>query len=349
MNIQGRGGDRAHEATTVLSREAYFAAGDATKFPRADQRRTATVAAEEVVFHRRRGSDCRRRSGGSGGGRGGPGGRGGGGRGATTSPSAAAPAPASAPGGARVTRVNTAVYDSLLGRTYAEIGADAHSYHKCQGTNGLPALPGFSGGGGGGMGGTYQLVDCKIPGQMGKDETSLFDGVDTSLLALAQFAAPNPPAALSASLAAIVDQAVRAQRAFESGNDAATAAPIEAGLAAVRALRAQLASMPLDDTARHEIDFRLKLKERDYEDAVLAAHGVTFDAVADDGLVVAGQSVRLSLLAVNRGASEISRSATWRSPASRTRRRMRAWLRFRWKDAVATRAPRRHECPKMRS
>src|SRR5271156_1745080 len=33
MNIQGRGGDRAHEATTVLFREAYSAAGDPSKYP----------------------------------------------------------------------------------------------------------------------------------------------------------------------------------------------------------------------------------------------------------------------------------------------------------------------------
>src|SRR5918912_1512186 len=33
MNIQGRGGDRAHEATTVLAREAYRAAGNASMFP----------------------------------------------------------------------------------------------------------------------------------------------------------------------------------------------------------------------------------------------------------------------------------------------------------------------------
>src|ERR1700689_2881444 len=33
MNIQGRGGDRAHEATTVLFREAYYAASDASKYP----------------------------------------------------------------------------------------------------------------------------------------------------------------------------------------------------------------------------------------------------------------------------------------------------------------------------
>ncbi len=33
MNIQGGGGDRAHEATTILAREAYKAAGDPTKYP----------------------------------------------------------------------------------------------------------------------------------------------------------------------------------------------------------------------------------------------------------------------------------------------------------------------------
>ena len=39
---------------------------------------------------------------------------------------------------------------------------------------------------------------------------------------------------------------------------------------------------------------------------MLAAHGLTFDAVADDGLVVAGQPVTLSLLAVNRGGADVS-------------------------------------------
>ncbi len=33
MNIQGRGGDRAHEATTILFREAYTEAGDPSKYP----------------------------------------------------------------------------------------------------------------------------------------------------------------------------------------------------------------------------------------------------------------------------------------------------------------------------
>lgn len=33
MNIQGRGGDRAQEATTILAREAYRVAGDPTRSP----------------------------------------------------------------------------------------------------------------------------------------------------------------------------------------------------------------------------------------------------------------------------------------------------------------------------
>ena len=64
--------------------------------------------------------------------------------------------------------------------------------------------------------------------------------------------------------------------------------------------------MGLNDSARYEIDFRLKIKERDYEDAVLAAHGLSFDAVADDGLVISGQPVKLSLLAVNHGGSNVN-------------------------------------------
>jgi hypothetical protein len=218
----------------------------------------------------------------------------------------AAPAPPATPA-VKLATVNTAIVDSLLGRTYAEIGSDARSSHKCQGTNGLPPLPGVANGrGGGGRGGGYQLVESTIAGEMGKDETSLFDGIDFRLTTIAQYAGGNPPAELTAGLAAIANAAAEAQKAFAAGNDAGTAAPVEAGLAAVRSLRARLGSLGLSEPARYEIDFRLKIKERDFEDAVLAAHGLTFDAVADDGLVIGGQPVKLSLIAVNRGATEVN-------------------------------------------
>jgi len=280
MNIQGRGGDRAHEATTILSREAYNVAGDPAAYP--EQMKAGLRPWKPTKLYLTAGF--------------GPGGRGG--RGGVPEPAAAGPP-------VKLTPVNTAAYDPLLGRTYNDIGTDARSSHKCQGTNGLPPLPGVSGGrGGGGRG--YQLVDSSMPGQMDKSEASLFDGIDFSLVALARFAGNNPPSELTSGLGAIANAATRAQRAFAAGNDAGTAGPVEDGLTAVRSLRARLGSIGLSDDARYEIDFRLKTKERDYEDAVLAAHGLTFDAVADDGLVIGGQAVKLNLIAVNRGASEVN-------------------------------------------
>jgi LmbE family N-acetylglucosaminyl deacetylase len=308
MNIQGRGGDRAHEATTILFREAYYAAGDPSKYPaqlreglRPWQPKKLYFAAPPAAPDAGRGG----RGPGRGLGDGAP-------QAPPPTPQAALPTPP-----VKLTPANTNAYDALLGRTYAEIGADARSNHKCQGTGGLPVLPGFNNNGrggagqGGGPGGNgYQLIDSTIPGQKDKTEASLFDGVDTRLEAIAQYAGLNPPAALISAIGVIAADAKVARNAFDSGNDAATAQPIEAGLTAIRTLRAQLADPAsfgdLDDSARYEIDFRLRLKERDYQDAVLAAHGLSFDAVADDGLVIAGQPVKLSILAVNRGPSDVS-------------------------------------------
>jgi hypothetical protein len=292
MNIQGQGGDRAHEATTVLVRESFRAAGDPAMYPEQIQEGLRPWQAKKLYFASG--------FGGPGGGRGGRGGRGGG-RGDS--------APAAT---VKLAPVNTAAYDPLLGRTYAEIGSDARASHKCQGMGGLGMMPAMAAGRGGGRGGApsgpggYQLMDTTISGQMAKDETSLFDGVDTGLAAVAQFAGPKPPEALTAGLEAIVNDARRAQITFDAGNDAGAAEPIEAGLAQLRALRARLGSLGLSDSARYEIDFRLQNKERDYEEAVLAAHYMTFDALADDGLVIAGQPVRLSITAVNRGAVNVS-------------------------------------------
>ena len=302
MNIQGGGGDRAHEATTILATEAYKRAGDPAAYPEQIKEGLRPWRPKKLYY---------------------TGGRGqiGGGRGARGGPP---PSGAPTAGAAHVARINTSAYDELLGRTYAEIGSDARSNHKCQGTGGAPAIPGvqFGGRGGGGGTATYQLIDTTIPGEKDKDETSLFDGIDTSLAGIAQYAGANPPEPLRTGLDAISQHALGAQKAFESGNDAATAEPIEAGIAAVRSLRAQLGSMGLSDEAKFEIDFRLAQKERNFQDAVIAAHGLTFEAIADDGLIVAGQPVRVAIVTINRGPGDVTVSnietAGFAAPASCT-------------------------------
>ncbi len=322
MNIQGRGGDRAHEAQTILVRESFRKSGDPNEYPEQLKEGLRPWQPKKIYY-----SGAENFPGGAPGpaaapaGGGGRGGRGGGG--------------AASASGTPLTPVPSEIYDALLGRTYAEIATDAHSFHKCQGTGaGGGGFGGGRGGGGGGRGGPapdagrgapaadagrgappaggrgggrgYSLVDTVLDGQRGKQEASLFDGIDTRLTSIAQFAGPNPPVALTAGLAAIFGEGKLAQDLFTEGNDAGTAGPVEAGLALIRALRAQVPSLGLSDLARYEVDFRLKQKERDYEDAVIAAHDISFDAQADDGLVIDGQPVRLLLTATNHGPSDVS-------------------------------------------
>ena len=284
MNIQGRGGDRAHEATTLLTREGYLAAADPDRYP--DQIAEGLRPWQPKKLYFSAGFRGPRAPA----------------RGAGSAPPEHAPK-------VKLTPVNTGAYDPLLGRTYQEIGTDARSFHKCQGMGSfLPALPGAVPERGRGSGG-YQLMETSIPGERDKEEKSLFDGIDTSLTSIAQYAGPNPPEALTSALAAILADARQAQSTFAAGNDAAIAAPVEAGLTGIRALRAKLGAMHVSDAALYEVDFRLNLKERDYEDALIAAHGLTFDALADDGLVIAGQPIKLSIRAQNHGASEVAVTA----------------------------------------
>jgi hypothetical protein len=55
----------------------------------------------------------------------------------------------------RIARINSAVYDALLGKTYAEIGSEARSMHKCQGMSQLLSLPVAA------SAASYQLVETR--------------------------------------------------------------------------------------------------------------------------------------------------------------------------------------------
>ena len=195
--------------------------------------------------------------------------------------------------------IKTDVYDPLLGETYAEIGLQARSNHKCQGMAQLLFLPGGS------SSATYRLGDSSLPGGVKRSDAALFDGIDTSLASLAQYAKAPAPEALVAGLAAVSAQVDRAREAFNIHGAAAAKDAIVAGLSAVRALRAQLASLPLDDSARFEIDYRLKTKEDQFQKAAVLAQAVRIDVLADDGLVFGGQPIRVQAIVANRGDGEI--------------------------------------------
>ena len=119
--------------------------------------------------------------------------------------------------------------------------------------------------------------------------------------------ARRAPKDLTEGLTAIANATQAAQKAFDTVNDEATLKPLQDGLFAVRVLRRELRSMAIDEAGKYEIDFRLRQKEGEFQQAIALAHGIKIEALADDGVVVPGQPVKVNVIVANRGDGE------WRS------------------------------------
>jgi LmbE family N-acetylglucosaminyl deacetylase len=260
----GAGGGQHHQASAILAHEAFKAAADPTKYP--EQIKEGLRAWQPQKFYFTVGFSGSRE-------------------------------PAS-PASKQLT-INLAGYDHLLGHTYAEVGTEARSMHKCQGQAQLLSLPGPASI-------SYELVESMLPSNSKQAETALFDGIDTSIAGLARFAGTKPPKELTQGLAAIASAVQTAQRRFDSETDDATVVPLLTGLRAVRALRSQLATFPLDESGRVEIRTRLLQKEREFQQAILVADSIRIEALADDGVVVPGQPVAVSLIVANRGTTDVT-------------------------------------------
>jgi LmbE family N-acetylglucosaminyl deacetylase len=272
MSPSGQGGGQHHQASAVLAHEAYHAAADPDRFPEQIAEGLRVWQAHKFYF-----------SAGFpfGFGFGPPGFR------------RAEPDP-------DLTAIDLGGYDALLGTTYAEIGSRARGMHKCQGMSQLVALPASS------MGARFQLVESTDSTLFESEERSLFDGVDTSVQALASFAGSNPPVGLTQALDQIAGYSTAALDQYQQDGLSYARLPILNGLQAVRELRDSLAAMSLPEDAQWEIDFRLATKERQFVDAALLVHSLRIEVLASDGLIVPGQTMDVSVLIANRGSVPVA-------------------------------------------
>jgi LmbE family N-acetylglucosaminyl deacetylase len=258
----GNGGGQHHQASAVITHDAVKISGDATKYP--EQIKDGLRPWQPKKFYYLTGFGF-------------PG--------------------EQLPSGP-LARINLAVYDPLLGKTYQEIGTEARSMHKCQGMAQLLALPGPAAS-------TYQLSETTLSGAK-HDETALFDGIDTTIVGLSKFVSGRAPKDLMDGLQAIAAAVGTAQKNFDTVNDQAAVKPLLDGLFAVRVLRRELRSMTIDDQARFDIDFRLRQKEREFQQAALLANDVVVEALADDGVVVPAQDTKVTVIVANRGAADVN-------------------------------------------
>src|SRR4029453_10511664 len=121
------------------------------------------------------------------------------------------------------------------------------------------------------------------------------------------YAGAKPPKVLTEGLSTIANAVQSAQKGIDSAStDEATAKPLLEGLFAIRVLRREVRGMAIDESAKFEIDYRLRQKEGEFQQAGALAKGIKIGALADDGLVVPGQPVRVDVIVANRGTGDVA-------------------------------------------
>ena len=245
----GTGGGQHHHAAGRLAHEAFDAAGDPDRFPE---------HAELGLLPWR---PLRLLVGGVGGG--------------------------SAVGEAQTVRIDTAVWDPLLGRTYADLGQEARSAHRCQGMGQVRGGPtGFPSV----LVETRGAQDGAALGPEGAD--GLFAGIPTGVERLGDFVAGTPEATAEATsrLVALRQAVAQAAEAFSAIAPAGTLPGLRKALTAARSLRRDTLPDGLTSESRDEIEHRMALREVQIQRAIALAHGLVVDAVAESGVVVPGSS-----------------------------------------------------------
>ena len=267
MSPEGTGGGQHHQASAILAREAYRLAADAGAFPEQMAEGLRPWQARKLYQPAGRGGFMSGRS----------------------------PAPME-PNETRAV-MDVGAYDALLGTTYAELGAFARSMHRCQGMSQIlpPPRP---------LAADYRLFESVMPMTPGA-EASVFAGIDTSIEGLVRFVPGEAPGGLVEALSVIGGHAREAQRRLDGGGPTSTLPSLAAGLGAVRDLRSRLGALGLDPDARAEIDERLARKADQFQEALVLGQGLELDVRAADGLVVAGQPVKIDLALVNGGVADV--------------------------------------------
>ena len=179
------------------------------------------------------------------------------------------------------TRVEAGDVDPLFGRSYVEIAAEGRSQHKSQ-RMGMPEVRGS-------LQSYLALRESPVPAR--GPETSVFDGLDTSIAGLGA-AAGLPPGALKQELAEIdgaVSRAINGYAVLAPGNSVSALAAVLKAIRAGREAARSLAAAPPE--ARANADLLLAAKEQDATLALQGAAGIAVDFVSDAETAAAGESL----------------------------------------------------------
>ncbi|WP_263419138.1 PIG-L family deacetylase [Terriglobus albidus] len=186
-------------------------------------------------------------------------------------------------------------FDPVIGETYSQISREGLGYQRSQNGGQSVPLPGS------------QMSDYHRFGSMlnspPKEET-FFDGIDVSLTGIADLAGSKPPAFLKPGLEEVASQIEQAMKSFSAQKPVAIASPLAKGKLKVESLLAETEKSDLSAEAKYNILHELRVKQRQFNDALIAALQLKLNA----DVIPAGQED--GMMAAMRGAAPTFQMAT---------------------------------------
>jgi len=210
--------------------------------------------------------------------------------------------------------IDAGEFDPVLGKTYADVALESRAQHRSQGLIGL-ASPPRRGAAIVHLQRTLTRVNESTPPA---NEKSIFDGIDTTFARLG--ASENAPPEVAAFVPVIAAYADSARRALDLAHPSSVVdylAHVVQVVANARraspwckhpsvdAVQPALAMIPCD-AKWLDVDASLDLVRRRATDALFAAAGITFQAMADRELVAESDTVPIVVTMMNHGTTPVT-------------------------------------------
>lgn len=186
-------------------------------------------------------------------------------------------------------------FDTVSGQTYSQISREGLGFQRSQNGGQSIPLPGA-------QNSDYHRFGSTL-NSPAKEET-FFDGIDISLNGIADLAGSNAPAFLKSGLKDISAQADAAMKSFSAQNTSAVAPALAKGKVRMESLIAETEKSSLPAEAKYNVLHELRVKERQFNDALVAALQIKLNA----DVIPAGRED--NMMAAMRGAASTFQMAT---------------------------------------
>ena len=165
--------------------------------------------------------------------------------------------------------ITEGAYDSVLGGSYIQLAREGLGQQKSQnGGTGIP-LPGV-------FNVPYHRYGSRVKSP--DKEHSFFDGIDTTLAGIASLA-PGQHPFLTVGLHQIALSVDQATKAFSPAEPAKLVPLLAAGMKQTQLLKQKVTASTLSPEEKYNINYELKVKEAQFNSAIVEALGVTLNAV----------------------------------------------------------------------